>query len=158
MSAGTRLITAGIVLDLLLFPFLLLRLGAGYARDRQLGMTAFVSSCPLDRSRMVAARILANTILVFGFYSVLLVLLSCAVASRENKRPLHGNSGISSRHHSVGFSEPAAGGGAGPLACGNRLLHAVGAFAVYCCCSRVLYLPGPMPLACSCLKRIGRRR
>jgi hypothetical protein len=87
MSAGTRLITAGIVLELLLFPFLLLRLGVGHARDQRLGTAHFVASCPLDRSSVVAARIFANAMLVFGFCALLLVLLSTAVALREKQAP-----------------------------------------------------------------------
>ncbi len=132
MSAGTRLITAGIVLDLLLFPFLLLRLGAGYVRDRQLGMAAFVSSCPLDRSRMVAARIFANTILVFGFYAVLLVLLSCAVASREKQAPAAWAIAafLLVTIPSAFLSLP-LGAALDRWLGGNRLLHAAAAFAVY---------------------------
>lgn len=87
MPPGTRLIVAGIVMDLLLFPVILFTLGMGYARDRQLGISAILASSPLDCSLFAAAKMLADALLVVALSLVLLFLLAIALLLREKQLP-----------------------------------------------------------------------
>jgi hypothetical protein len=87
MPPGTRLIVAGIVMDLLFFPVILLTLGMGYERDRQLGISAILATSPPGRLLSAAARIFANALLVVALSFVLLLLLGTTIFLRERQLP-----------------------------------------------------------------------
>jgi len=118
---------------------------------------AFVSFVPW-MPRMLPPESFANTVPSLGSDAV---LWSCSLAlwlARETKRPLMGNSAFLLVTIPWLFLSLPLGRRWTACLAETGLLHACRALLCTCCCSRVLLFPGPMPLACSLLKRIGRRR
>lgn len=80
MSSDTMIVAAGTVFGALVFPIYLLVLGAGYSRDRRLGIDSLYRSSPFDIALLFTARMLANSILVTFSSLVVLALLVLTVS------------------------------------------------------------------------------
>ncbi len=87
MSAGTSIVSAGIVMALLMFPVYLLVLGLGCSRDRRLGTGVVPASSPIGALSLLAGRMVANAILVVLFSLVALPLVIVVTASRFHTTP-----------------------------------------------------------------------
>ena len=87
MSADTSIVAAGAVFGILVFPVNLLFLGAGYSRDRRLGIGRLLASSPVGPATLLVARLLANCVLVTLISFVALALILVTAASRYDAFP-----------------------------------------------------------------------